>query len=288
MVERDKKGTKKAPPRRLTIRMEGASEDRGHVRLSDFLAQLDAVRALLASVQPAAPGVSRYYRIVALKHSSPAQVVLEEVEEVRAPNGMIRISVAPAKGPASVVVDRINGVRIAKKTPPSYIRTVSELQPYVDMGEPLRKHMRAVVLKFGSKEARLTRAYPDQMTRVAGKDVREYGTLTGRLERVSIHGGKSRFDVYPAVGPKKVQCLFKPSMLGKVKEGLGRFVTVEGTLYFKTWDRLPHKVRAESMEVPPEGETPSSLLSIRGLEPGISGKLSSEEHIQKLRDEDEW
>lgn len=267
--------------------MEGSSEDGGNVRLSEFLDQLEAIRAALRSLRPPTPGVRRFYRIVGLSQSSPAQVVLEEVEEQVTDRKVTMTLLGLKTGAPAALVDRLNDLQSAKLAPPDYIRSVSDLDPYVDIGEPLRKHMKAVVLEFDRKRVELTKTYPGQVKEILGPDTRELGNVSGRLERVSVRG-RNKFDIYPAVGPKKVTCIFPERLLEKVASGLGKYVTVEGMLHFKRWDRLPYKVVVRDLPIVHEKRGAVSLLDIRGLQPGISGDLSSEDFIEKQRDEDDW
>src|SRR5262245_60445163 len=66
---------------RITVQIKGSAADGGYPRLSDFLKQLDAIKSALKHTERLVSGSEErtvYYRIVKLRMSSPATVVLEE------------------------------------------------------------------------------------------------------------------------------------------------------------------------------------------------------------------
>src|SRR5260370_21598048 len=68
---------------RSRISVEGAAKDKGHVRLTDFLKQLESVRKALHQTESILhrERTSVYYRIIDAHRSSPLTVVLEAVDE---------------------------------------------------------------------------------------------------------------------------------------------------------------------------------------------------------------
>lgn len=273
-------------PKRLTIHLLGAPEDSGHVRLSEFLDQLDAIRKALGSLTPTVPGTRVYYRIVDAKHSSPFMLVCEQVveTEVQQDRPPLRV-VSPSDGAPGVLLDRLQDIEAAQTRPPRYITSFAEMEPYRVLAAPLRKHVESVVLEFGKQRVELTKQFPKKVNEILGPDLKERGSVSGRLERVNIRH-KREFDIFPAVGPAKVRCIFSKEDLERVGQALGKYVTADGVLFFKHWDRLPYKVRVEKL-LTYEGPA-GSLAAIRGLYPGVSGDLTSEQFIEKHRDEDDW
>src|SRR4051812_10461085 len=77
-------GTHRMPNNQIRIIVEGDSKDKGHVRLNDFLQQLEAVKSALKQTErilaPNEKGAA-YYRIVDVSHNSPLTVVLEATSE---------------------------------------------------------------------------------------------------------------------------------------------------------------------------------------------------------------
>ena len=70
---------------KITVRVEGKPQDGGDVRFSDFIKQLESVRTALRHTERLiskgtdSKGREVYYRVVDLKRSSPATVVIEAV-----------------------------------------------------------------------------------------------------------------------------------------------------------------------------------------------------------------
>ena len=68
------------PSRRISLSMEGPPSEDGHVRVDAFLREIQATISALGELDRQLSGHGRgttYYRIVDLRHSSPATVVLE-------------------------------------------------------------------------------------------------------------------------------------------------------------------------------------------------------------------
>jgi BioD-like phosphotransacetylase family protein len=68
--------------RTVTVQVEGALEDQGRIRLSEFTRQLEAVKSALRETERLVSGSVEpvlYYRIVDVKRASPFTVVIEAV-----------------------------------------------------------------------------------------------------------------------------------------------------------------------------------------------------------------
>lgn len=65
---------------RLFFRIRGLETEDGHIRFTDFVKQLDIFKKVLSAVDHVvADKTSGYFRVVDLKHESPALIVLEAV-----------------------------------------------------------------------------------------------------------------------------------------------------------------------------------------------------------------
>jgi hypothetical protein len=104
---------------------------------------------------------------------------------------------------------------------------------------------------------------------------------------VNLHN-THRFYIYPPVGPKQIECDFAPELRGRVKEGLDSYVRVFGKLRYKWLSPFPYAVNVTELEVyPPEDELPT-IMNLKGIVPGLTGGLSSEEFVEKIRGRAEW
>ena len=143
---------------RITIQLEGVFEDNGHLRFSAFIRQLDAIRTALKHterLQSGKPESTIEYRIVDLKKSSPATIVIEA---------------APAE----------EGSLIAEKTIKRFLTTLRlierrrqapkdvdlpALESYRDLAGLLNRHISHLSLTNSHRRADLTDKYAFRFNR---------------------------------------------------------------------------------------------------------------------------
>ena len=105
--------------------------------------------------------------------------------------------------------------------------------------------IREAIVAYDSRAVGLSADLARQIERIVGPDYREYGSVSGMLDAVNLHGKRRYFDLYPIVGLRKVQCFFTPSLQGEIGEAIKReerYVTVEGRVRFKAQSFHPHAV----------------------------------------------
>ena len=77
------------------------------------------------------------------------------------------------------------------------------------------------------------------------------------------------------------------NMLDKIKQGLKHYVNVKGKVFYKSISKYPYKIVADAIDIyPPENEL-SKLSELRGIEPGLTGDMTTEEFIRSIREESE-
>lgn len=108
------------------------------------------------------------------------------------------------------------------------------------------------------------------------------GSVAGKLEVISVHG-PPRFNVYDAVTKRAVRCRFAVERLDEVAAALGRRVVVTGVVH-RNAKGDPVKVDRPELRVLPEGVELPTARDLIGLVPDLTGDLSSEEYVRKLRD----
>lgn len=108
------------------------------------------------------------------------------------------------------------------------------------------------------------------------------GSVAGKLEVISVHG-PPRFNVYDALTKRAVRCRFAPERLDDVAAALGRRVVVTGVVH-RNAKGDPVKVDRPELRILPDGADLPSVKDLIGLVPDITGGLSSEEHVRRLRD----
>ncbi len=259
----------------IPIQLEGDPADDGHVRLTDFIQQLEAVANALKHTERLishSEERSLNYRIVDLSHSSPATVVIEAI---------------PQK-PDADVSDRtvkrfLTTMRmIEKKGRVPHDIDLDALQAYRQLGSVLDKHVSELSFKNGKRQISIDKEFKHKVDHIIGPDELVEGSICGTLEWLNIHN-TNRFNIYPTVGPAKVVCDFPHRIREKVKLGIDRYVRVFGKLRYKKRDDFPYGMIVDDLDtLPPENELPT-LDDLRGIAPDATGNQTAEEFVESLR-----
>lgn len=261
----------------ITIRIQGAREDAGHVRLTDFIRQLEAVKSSLKHTERLLTDdedSGLYYRIVQLSYSSPATVTIEATPR---PDSIPEI----AEKTVSKFVTNLSQVTRGRR--PSRI-DLTALQSYQNLGSMLKQHLSKVEIKNGHKKVTINDKFADKIARIIGPDEIAEGSMFGTLEWLNIHH-TNRFHVYPIIGPKKIDCDFPAHLKPKVIAGIDRYVQVFGQLRYKHLERFPYAVNVKDIDVLPLENDLPTLYDLRGIAPEATGSVSAVDFIRALRDE---
>lgn len=266
----------------ITLTIEGSQVDNGHVRLSDFLDELEALKEALRQTERSMFNTDRpevYYRIVDAEHSSPLRLVIE---------GVTSQPIRQSKKRAHAVVRGFTGNvgMLSRQRRPQKI-DVPTLESYRVLGATLGRNVeRILIADNAGKVVPIDRAFQEKVTEAIGPDEKAIGSLSGRLERLNLHN-VHRFEIFPTVGPRRVSCNFLENQLPDVLKAVNRYVTVVGLLRYKQWAEFPHAIDMDKMDVHEMESDLPSLDDIRGISPDATGHLSSEEFVRRMRDE-EW
>jgi hypothetical protein len=107
----------------------------------------------------------------------------------------------------------------------------------------------------------------------------DYGTIEGRLETVSVRG-RQHFFVFETLTEQRVECLPQRDEFEKSLSLLGKRVAVSGRIRYR--NHKPTTIHVENLKVLRES---SELPQPRDIGPiDITGGLSSEEYIRRMRD----
>ena len=260
---------------RITIRLLGSARDGGDVRLSEFIEQLEALSEVLRQTERALSGKNSnfiYYKIVDLTHNSPATVVLEPVARPASP-----------VTPRAVTNNFFAGVRAIKEKKAPHGADLAMMESYRALAAPKRDFQRVEILETAKKILPIDSAFSKQVEEIIGPDIYSFGSISGRLERVNFHNAL-RFVVFPAVGPERIACEFRPDLRKRVKEALDNYVTVTGRFRYKKMDKFPYAIDAKDIDIhEPDDELPT-LHSLRGLAPNSTEGMSAEEFVRSIRD----
>lgn len=127
----------------------------------------------------------------------------------------------------------------------------------------------------------ITKAYSERVAELLRPESTSLGSVSGKLESVSIHG-TSRFVLYPPVRGEQVECVFNRPDLPAVASALGKNVTVYGRLGYARSKAFPVRVDVDTFEVAPDEV--ATLLDACGIM-----KDHPSESTQLIREgRDEW
>jgi hypothetical protein len=260
---------------RITLVIEGLTEDYGQVRFNAFVSELQSLSATIGHLDRDANDgkPASYFRIVELSYSSPVRVVLE---------------VQPVGHNPVVGQLLLQSLERAAKTLESggdLLAMDSDLlEDFRSLARPVGKNVRSATLLFNNTQLSLT---PDIVQRVDNAlAITEEceGAIEGMLEQINVHQGANTFHIYPEIGPKKLSCTFPPRLYDDAIYGVGRRVEVAGTLKYRARATFPHQIVVSAIDVyPVEADLPD-WEDLRGRAPDGLGGLTSEEFVRDLRD----
>lgn len=253
--------------------MEGLNREQGHIRVDDFLQELQLLKSAL---KKASQHVHResHFRLINLSHSSPVTVVLEEcpTEPAIIPRGRtvstFFFSVLKAIRDEGVLPERVSH---------SWLRDLS------NMANPVGKTVSSVRISSNGTSIDFDRALQQKIKELLGPEETCPGAIRGMLEAINLHGTAKVFRIYPDVGPTKVTCHFPAKLQNDAVEALGHFVEVRGLLKYKVSAPYPHEVQVASIEAFPDEADLPRLSDLRGVAPRATGDMLSEAFIRGLR-----
>jgi hypothetical protein len=269
-------------PKRITIQIVGEKTDKQDVRLNDFIEQLKDIKKALFENELAVTGKNAPtldYKVVDLRHSSPATVVLEPIPiEGLAPSNPQFVT--HVVGEFATELRSIKNQGTLPREP-----ELSRLLAYQKIGLRQDNRISKVKIAVGGRVVTIDERFKKKLQAIVGPDEFAEGSIDGMIEIVNIHN-TNRFYLYPPIGPKHVTGTFRPSLRSKIKDAIGNFVTVKGRLRYKVWSQYPHGIAAEDIDIhEPDSQLPT-LSELRGAFAGSTGNLNSVQFVDQLRNED--
>lgn len=216
------------------------------------------------------------FRVVDLKHSSPAAITLE------------------AGGLEDSLEDN------SSKVFSSFIRAVEALNAgrgYQDLPrnvlEPLHRIAKAVSNSI--KEIRITNvasgagvfvtdSISDLLADFLEKEKVAAGSVRGMIDRINVHAGANNFRIYPVIGASYIDCQFPNQLKEKAKSAIERYVCVTGKLHYRSGCEHPYQIDVDEIETMPDESVLPTLGSFKGI---IHSDKSTEELLEEERN-GEW
>ncbi|MDW8352659.1 MAG: hypothetical protein RML99_12190 [Anaerolineae bacterium] len=261
---------------RLIFRLEGSDDDRGNVHLGDFIKQLDAIRhALKETDRVLNERPATDFIIVDLSHSSPATIVIEEIP--RPDRRTTELSVLNTFFANLVAI-------MSGDLPPRI--DYDAIHAYQRIGARVGRRVKSVQVRSNSQSVTLTPDFGRRIDQILGPDEVEYGSVSGRLEQINLHGQRV-FTIYPALGLRRLRCAFPNELRAEAVKAVDRYVRVYGRLRFKRGlDRShPYEMAVQQIEVAPLADELPTLSSLRGIAADVELDAPSEEVVRRIRDE---
>lgn len=271
------------PDTQITLELEGLPQEGGHLRLNDFLAQLNALKQALHSVDKAiadATDNNIYYRVVGLSHNSPAKIVLEPVSRPR--------NSRDVAASVQVIHDRFFQEldAISNNQPVSPDIDNQALLNFKRLVENSGKTFAKAALYNNKASVLLDTSFKDRISNLLDKEYFANGSITGRLETINLHGRKKSFRIYPEIGPKMVVCTFTlPHLKEEAKKSLEKIVTVRGRKAYRPNSNFAYRI--DALEILPLKEAAQRvyLADLQGIAGPLPGNKTSVELIREVRDE---
>lgn len=261
---------------RLTIHLQG---DRRTISVGSFIGvlkeSLDILRDLDAIVSQRPRGTLRWV-IGSLREGS---AVLEMESRV------LRGDTDNSERIARSFTDGLNVVASEGVSPPLF--TLDNLMSVLRITQAFhRDGITAVDVQQDDEHgARLDRDSQGKVQPLVGVHHRVIGSIEGRIELVSLHHPYRRFNIYHSRTGKAVRCTLPEAIEADVIEALRkrRRVIVSGEIAYNVrGEPLTVSISGSIRVLPSESELPS-LEQMLGAIPDLTGDLTTEEHLRRLR-----
>lgn len=265
------------PKYSVTLTLEGPVKRGGHLLVSDVVGELSSLIGTLKDIDRLTNptgGISIFYEIVALKHSSPAQIVIQ----------------AQPLNPEYDVREKIlNKFFMILKGVQESAEAIDYLGEEIIEGigrmvSPVGKTLRSASIVTDGEQLDLRPQILLRIKQLLGPEETFPGFIRGMMEAINLHKGANVFRIYPDLGPQKVTCHFPSELETEAIKSIGHFVEVSGVLKYRKFARYPYEITVDRIEIFPDEESLPSLRDLHGKAPDATGEASSEEFVRRLRD----
>jgi len=232
----------------IALKLEGPSDERGGMlRLDDLLSEIRALQDALESLDRDLHGRSTlYYRVVNLSHRKVSNhragtVVIEPVlkQRMKGPRIKNKYGHYPEKihhkffqTIRAISDDKAKSLSVSEEV----IDAISDL--LAGLGRDFSGG------EIGNKQSKF-RLDSDLQAKVDGlrrPHYKSHGSFSGHLLAMNVAAKKSRFYIYPEIGPKSVACEFPESLFHKAHQLIRKNVRVYGTKCYRERTGFPFKI----------------------------------------------
>jgi len=244
----------------ITLSLAGP---RGPADLSDFANAVVALRNALKNVCRCATGNDE---------------LGFDVEELQVGSAIVGAAPMPGAGSSGLIVVDLFGQTVKA------LENLLPIDPRIDYSTLYAFNGFASLARKGDTtlligNTKLTARFADRVAQLLEPESTSRGSVAGRLEGVSIHGGTS-FTLYPP-GGEHVECIVNRGF-DDLLQALGKSVRVYGMLHFARTKSFPVRVDIDTFEVMPDESTLPTLLNACGL---LQLGATSLDLTREMRDE---
>ncbi len=261
---------------KITLTFEG-TEEGGHVRLNDFINELNKFINITKKAEEFVSSRfnrSIYYRIVDLKHDSPASLTLEACLKDKKYD--IREDIHKE---IFYTMDKLQKGEEIPERERFYI-----VESIRDFSDPIGKHVSKLNVAGNGNVIDISEEFKARANLFTAPEESCHSSFRGMLDIINIHGPEKLFWLYPEIGPTRIQCKFNVDLFEQAKSALGKRVEVQGIFKYKIRAPYPHEAEIDTLDPLPSDEDLPSFKDLMGIDPEITGGLSSEDYIRKIRD----
>lgn len=262
--------------KRITLQIVGSGDGRD-VGFGDFVNQLSSFRKALGELdRVVTSSKSVYFRVVDLRHNSPAVIVVEATD--RRPR---RPTAERVVGRFFSSIDSIGRGEVPEGFDPPALDAFLKITARVGKGKGISQ---LLVSRNGDAPRDMWTVNANAI-KILGPDRFEYGSWTGMLDQINIHGRNKAFEVYPTDRLPNLRCHFNAEKQVEAIAAIGKYVTVRGRMKYSTkfGSEYPREMVVEALEVHPGADTLPMLRDLRGTYEARESGLSSEDLIARSR-----
>ena len=239
--------------------------------LQDFLGMLRDLDAAISKDQRG----SVVWEVVSLRQNSPPIV---GVSPIPRPQMQDFSSVVETQMIETATILRTGG------EPTTYVSYsfLTKMEHLAEKSKQLGPHAVYVDGKGRKSQSEITEATLSNVQRLTGVRYSGYGSITGKLEAISVHRG-NEFRVWDEQTGRAIRCKFDDSQESHVKSLLRSRVVVTGTIKSNSAG-VPIAMELDSV-VPVGKKTLPTIEEMSGFVPGITEGKSLKEYLEELGDE---
>jgi hypothetical protein len=260
------------PENTLQIQFRANAPDE-NLTLEDFCQQVADFNAALTGLDQHISSRNKstvLYRVVDLKHSSPAQITIQAtgLEDSLEDNSS---KVFPS---FIKTVEMLNARRGFQDLP----RTV--LEPICRIAKSISSGVKEIRITAGTATVFITDRISGLLADYLEKEKIAVGSVRGVIEIINLHAGTNTFRIYPIVGASYITCWFPKELKEKAKEAVDNYVCVSGKLHYRMGCDHPYQIDVDEIEMMPDESKLPTLGSFKGV---MAANKSTEELLEEER-----